>query len=85
MWNERESAMEKTVVIVCGNTYSAATGEQISIDTSQTKGVRSGSTVKTITKTVWTHCVEAVTEYCRVVFDLFPDKYQVRVHYSCRA
>ena len=69
--------MEKTVVIVCGNTYSAAAGEQINIDTNQTKGVRPGPPVKVITKTAWTHCVEAVTEYCRVVFDLFPDKYQV--------
>ena len=68
--------MEKTVVIVCGNTYSVAAGEQISIDTNQTKSVRPGPPVK-VTKTAWTHCVEAVTEYCRIVFDLFPDKFQV--------
>ena len=36
-----------------------------------------GATPTTISKTLWTSSVEAVTEYCRIVFDLFPDKYQV--------
>ena len=41
--------------------------------------VDTGSEPKIITKTLWTCCVEAVTEYCRIIFDLFPDDYQVSV------
>lgn len=70
--------MEKTVVIVCGNSLSAAQGgEQITLDVKL--GVRHGPGPKIITKTLWTCCVEAVTEYCRIIFDLFPDDYQVCV------
>ena len=70
--------MEKTVVIVCGNSLSAAQGgEQITLDVKL--GVRHGPGPKIITKTLWTCCVEAVTEYCRIIFDLFPDDYQVSV------
>ena len=72
------SKMDKTVVIVCGNALSALSGgAQILLDLKV--GGKHGSGPKTIVKTLWTSCVEAVIEYCRIIFDLFPDQYQVRV------
>jgi hypothetical protein len=69
--------MEKTVVIVAGNSLSAAYGGvQVALDA---KGTKHGSNPTSIHKTLWTNSVEAVTEYCRVIFDLFPDEYQVCV------
>ncbi len=68
--------MEKTVVIVCGNTLSATqSGESITIDVKVNNRPTLGP--QFIDKTLWTCCVEAVMEYCRIMFDLFPDEYQV--------
>ena len=67
--------MEKTVVIVCGNALSGSLGGvKVVLDP---KVGKHGATPTTISKTLWTSSVEAVIEYCRIVFDLFPDKYQV--------
>ncbi len=69
--------MEKTVMVVAANHLSSVScGETVSFDLSlgKAKGVAS---TKTISKSLWTCCVEAVTEYCRIIFDLFPDQYQV--------
>ena len=66
------------MVVVCGNTLSASQqGEKITIDIKA--GNRPGLGPQFITKTLWTCCVEAVMEYCRVMFDLFPDEYQVTI------
>ena len=63
-------------MIVCGNSLSALHGpDKIAIDTKV--GSRQGLGPQFITKNLWTCCVEAVMEYCRIIFDLFPDQYQV--------
>lgn len=73
--------MEKTVVIVCGNTLSSDQGgDSIAIDLKV--GNRSGGPTY-VSKSMWTCCVEAVMEYCRIIFDLFPDQYQVTHMYVC--
>lgn len=72
--------MEKTVVVLAANPLSSVScGETVAFDLSlgKAKGV---ANTRTISKSLWTCCVEAVTEYCRIVFDLFPDQYQVCVH-----
>lgn len=70
--------MEKTVVIVCGNALSASLGGvKIVLDS---KVCKHAGTPTTISKSLWTSSVEAVIEYCRIVFDLFPDDYQVRIY-----
>ena len=64
------NVMEKTVVIVCGNSLSSSYGgPEVVLD-------HDGGPTK-IGKMLWTSCIEAVTEYCRIIFDLFPDEYQV--------
>ena len=72
--------MEKTVLVVVGNQLSASScGQDISLELSQGVKVSKGPSARTISRSVWTCCVEAVSEYCRVVLDLFPDQYQVCV------
>lgn len=75
--------MEKTVVVVCGNGLSVfASGEKITIDLNSSrssKGPASGDSKLTLMKSLWTCSLESVLEYCRIVFDLFPDQYQVCV------
>ena len=72
--------MEKTVLVTAANSLSAAScGQSISFDLGLGK-TKTAANTKLISKSLWTCCVEAIVEYCRVVFDLFPDQYQVRVH-----
>ena len=69
--------MEKTVVVVAANALSnVSCGQTIAFDVSL-GSAKSVANTKTISKSLWTCCVEAVTEYCRIIFDLFPDQYQV--------
>ena len=69
--------MEKTVIVVAANGLSAVScGQSITFDLSVGKS-KAGASTRAISKSLWTCCVEAVTEYCRIVFDLFPDIYQV--------
>ena len=73
-------SMEKTVLVTAANSLSAAScGQSISFDLGLGKA-KSAANTKLISKSLWTCCVEAIVEYCRVVFDLFPDQYQVCVH-----
>lgn len=72
--------MEKTVLVVVGNNLSSnPCGHGIALELSQGGKASKSSGVKSIPKSVWTCSVEAVSEYCRVVLDLFPDHYQVCV------
>lgn len=73
--------MEKTVLVVVGNNLSALPcGQSIALELSQGGKAGKGSAgMKSIPRSVWTCSVEAVSEYCRVVLDLFPDQYQVCV------
>ena len=64
--------MEKTVLVTAANSLSAAScGQSISFDLGLGKA-KSAANTKLISKSLWTCCVEAIVEYCRVVFDLFP-------------
>ena len=79
--------MEKTVVVVAANSLmSTPCGQSIAFDlTPSGKGGSSkssagfGPTKQHVSKSLWTCCVEAVCDYCRIVFDLFPNQYQVCV------
>ena len=75
--------MEKTVVVVCGNSLSAhPSGDKVTIDLSSGKfgkGSSAADSKITLVKSLWTCSLESVVEYCRIVFDLFPDQYQVCV------
>ena len=73
-------AMEKTVVVVAASALSAAScGQTIAFDLSLGKGKSAAAHSRSISKTLWTCCVESVTEYCRITFDLFPDRHQLCV------
>ena len=71
------------IVAAANNLSSAACGHSITFElTPSGKGGGSSSkssVSKIISKSLWTCCVESVCEYCRIVFDLFPDQYQVCV------
>lgn len=54
-------------------------GHGITFEVTQAGRGAKSSASKTINKTIWSCCVEAVLEYCRIVFDLFPDQCQVCV------
>ena len=79
--------MEKTVVVVAANSLmSASCGQSITFELTPSgkggsgKGAGGpGPTKQHISKSLWTCCVEAVCDYCRIVFDLFPNQYQVCV------
>lgn len=68
-------------MVVVGNSFSSQPCDEkgVNLELSQGGKGSKGSVVKAIPKSVWTCCVEAVSEYCRVVLDLFPDQYQVCV------
>ena len=69
------------MVVVCGNGLSVfSSGEKVTIDISSgrsNKGPASADSKLTLVKSLWTCSLESVVEYCRIVFDLFPDQYQV--------
>ena len=67
------------LVVVGNNLSSLPCGQGIALELSQSGKASKNSSVKSIPKSVWTCSVEAVSEYCRVVLDLFPDQYQVCV------
>ena len=70
--------MEKTVIVIAANSLSqVSSGHTMTFELSPGKAKLPST--RTASKTLWTAYVEAMTEYCRVVFDLFPDKYQVRI------
>ncbi len=72
--------MEKTVLVAVYNSFSTyPCGQGIGLELALAGKTSKASSVKSIPKSVWTCCVEAVSEYCRVVLDLFPDKHQVCV------
>ncbi len=65
------------MIVVAANALSSVScGQTVAFDLSlgKAKGV---ANTKTFAKSLWTCCMESVTEYCRIVFDLFPDRYQV--------
>ena len=68
------------MLVVVGNQLSAAScGQDITLELSQGGKATKGASARCVTRSVWTCSVEAVSEYCRVVLDLFPDQYQVCV------
>eukprot|EP00731_Ephydatia_muelleri_P001374 Em0001g1374a len=70
--------MEKTVIVIAANSLSqASSGHTVTFELSP--GKTKMPSTRSASKTLWTTYVEAMTEYCRVVFDIFPDKYQVCV------
>lgn len=77
---------EKTVIILAANVLMrAASGRMLMVDLNTSKGGGGGKGVATggstavasFSKTAWTCSVEAVCEYSRLVFDLFPHQCQV--------
>ena len=51
-------------------------GSKLEIDSSlKSRGTL--SFLSTLQKTTWTCIVEGVSEYCRIVYDIFPDLYKV--------
>ena len=61
----------KTVFVLDHGPYFALPCQQVEYDV----GRRTGPgfiPLTPITKTVWTSAVEAVAEYCRIVWDIFP-------------
>ena len=77
--------VEKTVIILAANVLMrASSGRMLMVDLNTSKGglpksaAAGGSTgVASFSKTAWTCSVEAVCEYSRLVFDLFPHQCQV--------
>lgn len=68
------------MLVVVGNGFSSLPcGQGISLELSQGGKGNKGAHVKCIPRSVWTCSVEAVSEYCRVILDLFPEQYQVCV------
>ena len=68
------------MLVVVGNSFSAQPcGQGLKLELSQGGKGNKAATAKTLSKSVWTCCVEAVSEYCRVVLDLFPEQHQVCV------
>ncbi len=72
--------MEKTVIVLAANALSSSEcGQGIAFEVTGAGRGSKSSASKIITKTIWSCCVESVLEYCRIVFDLFPDECQVCV------
>lgn len=72
--------MEKTVIVLTANNLSSSScGHSMTFELTQGGRAAKSSASKIISKTIWSCCVEGVLEYCRVVFDLFPDQCQVCV------
>lgn len=74
------------VVVAANSLMSASCGQSITFELTPSgkggsgKGAGGpGPTKQHISKSLWTCCVEAVCDYCRIVFDLFPNQYQVCV------
>ena len=89
-WNCRvrllaSKMVKKTVIILAANVLMrASSGRMLVVDLNTSKGgppksaAAGGSTgVASFSKTAWTCSVEAVCEYSRMVFDLFPHQCQV--------
>jgi hypothetical protein len=69
--------MEKTVIVLAGNyLMQKPSSQSTTVDLTLGKGKGSSNT-KTFVKSVFTCCVEGISEYSRLVFDLFPNKSQV--------
>ncbi len=67
------------MLVVVGNSFSAQPcGQGVKLELPH-GGKGKSSNTRTLSKSVWTCCVEAVSEYCRVVLDLFPEQHQVCV------
>ena len=68
------------MLVAVGNSFSSLPcGQGISLESFQGGKANRTTSIKSIPKSVWTCCVEAVSEYCRVVLDLFPEEHQVCV------
>ena len=68
------------MLVVVGNAFSAEScGEGLKLELSLGGKGNKAFLQNTLPKSVWTCCVEAVSEYCRVVLDLFPEQHQVCV------
>ena len=67
------------IVLAANSLSSCECGQGITFEvTGASRGSKSSAS-KTVTKTIWSCSVEAVLEYCRIVFDLFPDQCQMCV------
>ena len=71
------------VVVAANSLMSTPCGQSMTFDLTPSGkgggGKGSGASKQHISKSLWTCCVEAVCDYCRIVFDLFPNQYQVCV------
>ena len=66
--------MEKTVAIICGNIVST---NLCRYENTFDIKLSNRQSLPVLNRTLWNCCVEGVLEYSRIVFDIFPDKYQV--------
>jgi len=70
--------MEKTVIVLGANGLSTTPcGDTINIDVNMPKANKSCTETFSLCKTFWCCCTESVSDYCRIILDLFPTQYQV--------
>ena len=69
--------MEKTVIVLAANALSTTPcGDTINIDVNLPKTTKSCTESFSLCKTFWCCCTESVSDYCRVILDLFPTQHQ---------
>ncbi|XP_065058146.1 integrator complex subunit 13-like [Rhopilema esculentum] len=86
--SESEEAMTQRTAVVLDHGNAVASLNNIRIEVSTEGGTPSSSkhrssshanSIGTLAKSVWTVMVEAAVEYCRIIYDLLPDKYMVQL------
>lgn len=85
MDNEKPTPPVKRTVIVLDHSskFLGLSKQHIDFDGGgkKSKGKSSGSSGSSpVFKSCWTCSIEAAVEYCRIVYDIFPSEYLVRVY-----
>ena len=74
----RGRKMEKTVIVLAANQLSTTPcGDTVNIDVNVAKSNKPCTETFSLCKTFWCCCSESVTDYCRVILDLFPTQHLV--------
>jgi len=75
--------MEKTVIVLAANQLSTTPcGDTVNIDVNVAKSNKACTETFSLCKTFWCCCTESVTDYCRVILDLFPTQHLVSSGYG---
>ena len=89
--SEGEEATTQRTAVVLDHGNAVASLNNIRIEVSTDGGTPSSSkhrssshanSIGTLAKSVWTVMVEAAVEYCRIIYDLLPEKYMVIMAYE---